>query len=49
MIPKGEHKHVFPYAVEEACDKNGWLHGYIVNPDKDMVINLLIDFMEKSK
>ena len=29
---KGEHKHVFAYAVEAACDKNGWILGYTVNP-----------------
>lgn len=29
---KGEHKHVFAYAVENACDKNGWILGYTVSP-----------------
>lgn len=29
---KGEHKHVFAYAVETAYDKNGWILGYTVNP-----------------
>lgn len=29
---KGEHKHVFAYAIESACDKNGWILGYTVNP-----------------
>lgn len=29
---KGEHKHVFAYAIETACDKNGWILGYTVNP-----------------
>ena len=29
---KGEHKHVFAYAVETACDKNGWILGYTVSP-----------------
>ena len=29
---KGEHKSVFAYAVETACDKNGWILGYTVNP-----------------
>lgn len=29
---KGEHKHVFAYAVQTACDKNGWILGYTVNP-----------------
>lgn len=29
---KGEHKQVFAYAIETACDKNGWILGYTVNP-----------------
>ena len=28
---KGEHKHVFAYAVETAYDKNGWILGYTVS------------------
>ena len=29
---KGEHKNVFAYAVETACDKNGWILDYTVSP-----------------
>lgn len=29
---KGEHKDVFAYSVETACDKNGWILGYTVSP-----------------
>ena len=29
---KGEHKSVFAYAVQTACDKNGWILGYSINP-----------------
>lgn len=29
---KGEHKHVFAYTVQTACDKNGWILGYSVHP-----------------
>lgn len=29
---KGEHKHVFAYAVETACDRHGWILGYSVHP-----------------
>lgn len=29
---KGEHKQVFAYGIETACDKNGWILGYDVNP-----------------
>lgn len=29
---RGEHKNVFAYSVQTACDKNGWILGYSVNP-----------------
>lgn len=29
---KGEHKPVFAYAIEAACDKHGWVLGYTVHP-----------------
>ena len=29
---KGEHKQVFAYAVETACDKHGWILNYTVSP-----------------
>ena len=29
---KGEHKQVFAYSVETACDKYGWVLGYTVHP-----------------
>ena len=32
---KGEHKHVFAYAVETACDKNGWILGYSIHPENE--------------
>ena len=32
---KGDHKNVFAYAVETACDKNGWILGYTVNPGNE--------------
>lgn len=35
MIRKGEHKHVFAYAVETACDKHGWILGYTVHPGNE--------------
>ena len=28
---KGEHKEVFAYSIQTACDKNGWVLGYTVN------------------
>lgn len=32
---KGEHKHVFAYGIETACDKNGWIIDYTVNPGNE--------------
>ena len=32
---KGEHKHVFAYAVETARDKHGWILGYTVHPGNE--------------
>ena len=32
---KGEHKHVFAYSVETACDKHGWILGYSVHPGNE--------------
>ena len=29
---KGEHKSVFAYSVQTACDKNGWILGYGIHP-----------------
>ncbi len=29
---KGEHKHVFAYGVQTACDENGWILAYDINP-----------------
>ena len=32
---KGEHKQVFAYGVETACDKHGWILGYSVHPGNE--------------
>ena len=32
---KGEHKHVFAYGIETACDKNGWILDFTVNPGNE--------------
>ena len=29
---KGEYKHVFAYGIETACDRNGWIIDFTVNP-----------------
>jgi hypothetical protein len=32
---KGEHKEVFAYAVEAACDKHGWILDYSIHPGNE--------------
>lgn len=32
---KGDHKHVFAYGIETACDKNGWILGYSIHPGNE--------------
>lgn len=32
---KGEHKEVFAYAIETACDMNGWIIDYTVHPGNE--------------
>ena len=32
---KGEHKHVFAYGIDTACDKNGWIIDFTVNPGNE--------------
>ena len=32
---KGEHKEVFAYAVEAACDRHGWILGYTIHPGNE--------------
>ena len=34
---KGEHKQVFAYGVETACDQHGWILGYSVHPGNQHV------------
>lgn len=46
---KGEHKNIFAYAVETACDKNGWILGYTVHPGNlhdSRTFKLLFDKIE---
>lgn len=32
---KGEHRHVFAYAVQTACGRHGWILGYTVHPGNE--------------
>ena len=46
---KGEHKEVFAYAVEAACDKNGWILDYTVHPGNEHDSKTLPHLYEKLK
>lgn len=46
---KGEHKHVFAYAVQTACDKNGWILGYSVHPGNHHDSRTFKDLYDKIK
>lgn len=32
---KGEHKEVFAYSIEAACDRHGWMLGYTIHPGNE--------------
>lgn len=43
LFHKGEHKEVFAYAAQTACDKHGWILGYSVHPGNDHDSKTFID------
>lgn len=46
---KGEHKQVFAYSVETACDKHGWILGYTVNKGNEHDSRTFFGLYEKIK
>lgn len=46
---KGEHKQVFAYAVQTACDSNGWVLGYTIHPGNQHDSRTFIDIYNKIK
>lgn len=44
---KGEHKSVFAYSVQTACDENGWIVGYTVHPGNEHDSSTFIDLYRK--
>ena len=46
---KGEHKQVFAYAVETACDKHGWILGYSVHSGNEHDSKTFPDLYNKIK
>ena len=43
LFHKGEHKEVFAYAAQTACDKHGWILGYSIHPGNDHDSKTFID------
>lgn len=46
---KGEHKDVFAYAVETACDRHGWILDYTVHPGNEHDSKTFPELYEKLK
>ncbi|MGE7768648.1 IS1182 family transposase [Peribacillus sp. NPDC096540] len=46
---KGEHKQVFAYATQVACDKNGWVLGYTTHPGNQHDSRTFIFLYDKLK
>ena len=46
---KGEHKEVFAYSSQVACDKNGWILGYTTYPGNLHDSRTFISLFEKLK
>ena len=46
---KGEHKQVFAYSVETACDKHGWILGETVHPGNEHVSTTFNSIYDKVK
>lgn len=49
LFHKGEHKEVFAYAAQTACDKNGWILGYTTHPGNDHDSKTFVSLFEKIK
>lgn len=49
LFHKGEHKEVFAYAIEAACDKNGWILDYTVHPGNEHDSKTFTHLYEKLK
>lgn len=46
LFHKGEHKEVFAYASQTACDRHGWILGYTVHPGNDHDSKTFIDLYQ---
>ena len=46
---KGDHKEVFAYSVEAACDNHGWIMGYTIHPGNEHDSQTFPELYEKIK
>ena len=46
---KGDHKEVFAYSIESACDRHGWMLGYSVHPGNEHDSTTFPSIYEKIK
>lgn len=49
LFHKGEHKEVFAYSAQTACDRHGWILGYTVHPGNDHDSKTFIDLYNSIK
>lgn len=49
LFHKGEHKRVFAYTSQTACDKNGWILGYTIHAGNNHDSTTFPDIYEKVK
>lgn len=49
LFHKGEHKDVFAYVAQTACDKHGWILGYTINKGNDHDSRNFLGIYEKAK
>ncbi len=49
LFHKGEHKEVFAYVSQTACDKNGWITAYSIHPGNEHDSRTFPDIYEKVK
>jgi transposase len=49
LFRKGEHKQVFAYTAQTACDKNGWILGYTIHPGNEHDSRTFIHLYNKIK
>lgn len=49
LFHKGDHKQVFAYTAQTACDKNGWILGYSIHPGNEHDSRSFIGIFNKLK